>query len=64
MRLANFQISLHIRAVWLESSLGAFWIKYDAKFNRDSDKTGRQKVRFLTLWLILSDYWISQDTGY
>ena len=32
MRPAKIQISLHIRAVWSESSLGAFWIAKDAKF--------------------------------
>ena len=30
--LAKIQISLSIRAVWWESSLGAFWIAKDAKF--------------------------------
>ena len=37
------QISLHIWAVWSESSLGAFWIAHDVKFphvdNKDSDQT-------------------------
>ena len=68
---AKIQISLGIRAVWSEASLGAFWIAADAKFLHadieDSDQTARirrliwvfvgstyQKVRFLTLWLILS----------
>ena len=32
VRPAKIQISLHIRAVWPESSLGAFWIAKDAKF--------------------------------
>ena len=31
-RPAKFQISLRIRAVWSESSLGAFWIANDAWF--------------------------------
>ena len=38
MRPANVQFSLRIRAVWSESSLGAFWIVMDAKFlNADKD---------------------------
>ena len=32
MRPAKIQISLHIRAIWPESSMGAFWIANDAKF--------------------------------
>ena len=32
MRPAKIQISLRIRAVWSESSLGAFWIAKDAAF--------------------------------
>ena len=32
VRPAKIQISLRIRAVWSESSLGAFWIVKDAKF--------------------------------
>ena len=43
MRPAKIQISLRIRAVWSESSLGAFWIAKDAKFlpadNEDSDQS-------------------------
>ena len=43
VRPARIQISLRIRAVWSESSLGAFWIAEDAKFlhtnNDDSDQT-------------------------
>ena len=68
MRKAKIQISLRIRAVWSESSLGAFWIDKDVdKFlhadNEDSDQTvqadlsslgGRQMVRFLTLRMIKS----------
>ena len=30
---AKIQISLRIRAVWSESSLGGFWIDKDAKFH-------------------------------
>ena len=40
---AKIQISLRIRAVWSESSLGAFWKAKDAIFlhsdNKDSDQT-------------------------
>ena len=32
MRPVNIPIGLHIRAVWLESSLGAFWLTKNAKF--------------------------------
>ena len=43
VRPAKIQISLRIRAVWSESSLGAFWIAKDAEFlqtdNEDSDRT-------------------------
>ena len=42
-RPAKIQISLRIRAVWSESSLGAFRIAKDAKFvhadNESSDQT-------------------------
>ena len=45
VRPAKIQISLRIRAVWSESSLGVFWISKDAKFlhadNEDSDQTAR-----------------------
>ena len=45
MRPAKIQISLRIRAVWSESSLGTFWIARDAKFlhsdNEDSEQTAR-----------------------
>ena len=47
MHLAKIQISLRIRAVWSESSLGAFWIAKDAKFlyadNEDYDQTARMR---------------------
>ena len=32
VRPAKIQMSLHIRTVWSESSLGAFWMAKDAKF--------------------------------
>ena len=35
VRTAKIQISLHIRAIWSESSLGAFWIAKDAKLQAD-----------------------------
>ena len=43
VRPAKIQISLRIRAVWSESSLGAFWIAKDASFlhadNEYTDQT-------------------------
>ena len=67
VRQAIIQISLRIRAVWSESSLGAFWKAKDAKFLHVDKKDwsgcadfswfvffGRtqQKVSFLMLWAI------------
>ena len=47
VRQAKIQISLRIRAVWSESSLGAFWIAKDGMFlqvdNEDSDQTARMQ---------------------
>ena len=47
MRLAKIQISLRIRAVWSESSLGAFRIAKDAKILyadiEDSEQTARMR---------------------
>ena len=47
VRTAKIEISLHIRAVGSESSIGAFWIVNDAKFrhadNEDSDQTARKR---------------------
>ena len=44
---AKIQISLRIRAVWSESSLGAFWIAEDTKFlhadKEYSDQTARMR---------------------
>ena len=44
-RPAKIQISLRIRAVWSESTLGAFWIAKDSSFlyadNEDSNQTAR-----------------------
>ena len=43
----KIQISLRIRAVWSEYSLGAFWIAMDLKFlhgdNEDSDQIARMR---------------------
>ena len=56
----QIQISLHICAIWSESSLGTFWIAKDAKFQEDngdwSDCTGTctqadQRICYPTLWL-------------
>ena len=52
MRPAKIQISLRIRAVWSESSLGAFWIAKDAISSyglRDSDQIARMRSLFGTL---------------
>ena len=35
---AKFQISMRLRAVWSESSLGAFWIGKDAKFLHEGNE--------------------------
>ena len=47
VRQAEIQISLRIRAVWSESSLGAFWIAKDAKClhgdYEDSNQTARMR---------------------
>ena len=45
VRPAKIQISLRIRAVWSESSQGAYWIAKDVEFlhadNEDSDQAAR-----------------------
>ena len=50
VRPAKTQISLCIRAVWLEFLLGAFWIYQGAKFlhmvNEDSDHIVRSEGTF------------------
>ena len=56
---ANILIILHIRTVWSESSLGAFWIAKDAKFlyadNEDwSDCTDAQ-TDFSLRWTHMSE---------
>ena len=47
VRPAKIQSSLHIRAVWSDSSLGTFWIAKDPKFlrvdNEDSNQTARMR---------------------
>ena len=47
VRPAKIQISLRIRAVWSESSLGTLRIAKDAKFphadNEDSDRTAQMR---------------------
>ena len=47
LRPAKIQISLRVRAVWSESSPGAFWIAQDAYFlhadNEDSNQTARMR---------------------
>ena len=51
---AKIQISLCIRSVWSESSLGVFWIAKDAKFfhadNEDSNQTtGMRRMIWVSL---------------
>ena len=47
VRPTKIQISLHIHAIWSESSLGAFWLAKGAKFlyadNEDSDQTAQMR---------------------
>ena len=63
LRQAKFQISLRIRAVWSESSLGAFWIALDAKFlrmdNEDSSSLLLQQILFSKTLFSLSEKIIS-----
>ena len=58
VRPAKIQISLRIRAVWSESSLGAFWIGKDAKFlyveNEDSDYTADSQIDLRLRWAHMS----------
>ena len=46
VRQAMIQVSLRIRVVWSESSLGTFWIANEVKFlnedNEGSDQTAAQ----------------------
>ena len=48
LRPAKIQIRLRIRAVWSESSVGAFWIANDSTFlyagSEDSDRTARMRM--------------------
>ena len=54
VRPANIQISLHIRVVWSESSLGAFWIAIDAKFLNADDEDSNQTARMRSLiWVFV-----------
>ena len=49
MRPANIQIRLRIRAVWSESSLGAFWTAKDAIFLHEDNEVSDQTVRMCRL---------------
>ena len=48
MRPAKIQFSLHIHAIWSESSLGAFWTAKDTRFlntmNEDFDQTAGMRM--------------------
>ena len=54
VRSAKIPISLRIRALWSDSSLGAFWKAKDARFlhvcNEDSDQTARMHM---LIWVFL-----------
>ena len=57
VRPAKILIRLRIRAVWSESSLGAFWIAKDAKFlhedNEDLDQITRmRRLTWIFFWRI------------
>ena len=64
VRPAKTQISLGIRPVWSESSLGAQWVAKDPSFlhedSKDSDQTGSKPVSFVgfitrrLIWPVLS----------
>ena len=49
MRQAKIKISLRIRSVWSESSLGAFWIAKFEKFLQANDEDSDQTVRMSRL---------------
>ena len=51
---AKIQISLRIRAVWSESSLGTFWIAKVAKFLHADNEDADQTVRMCRLiWVVV-----------
>ena len=51
VRSAKIQISLRIRAVWSESSLGAFWMAKDAKFLHVGYEDSNQSAPMRLLWV-------------
>ena len=54
VRPAKILIRLRIRAVWSESSLGAFWIAKDAKFLHTIDKDSDQIAQMSRLiWVFV-----------
>ena len=54
VRLAKIQISLRVRAVWSESSLGAFWIAKDARFDHEDNIYSDQSARMRRLiWVFV-----------
>ena len=54
VRPAKIQISLRIRAVWSESSLGTFWIAKVAKFLHADNEDADQTVRMCRLiWVVV-----------
>ena len=52
VRPAKIQISLRIRAVWSESSLGVFWIAKDARFLRAVNEDFEQAAQMRRLILV------------
>ena len=67
VRLAKIQISLRIRAVWSEFSLGAFWIAKDAKFlhadNEDWSDCADAQADLSLHWAHMSDSTFSHVTA-
>ena len=58
MRPAKIQIRLRIRAVWSESSLGAFWISKNAKFlHVDNKDWSPMRMRRL-IWVFFVLMWV------
>ena len=68
VRSANIQISLRIRAVWSESSLGALWMIKDAKFqyadNEDWAECTDAQCDLSLLWAHMSKGTFSHVTAY
>ena len=57
VRPAKIQISLRIRAVWSESSLGAFWIAEDAAYLRAGKEDSNQTSDYVDAQADLCARW-------